>query len=241
VFFTGFNEGYVAGSGAILKTTNAGETWTQIYNTAQNIESVFFIDSVTGYMTSWYSEVTIDADISTVFKTIDRGNTWYPLVEFTDKRILSICFTDSLTGYIIGDRMGLMKTIDGGSHWETQVLGVNFPFSASSIYFTETGNGFIAGSRGAILKTTSGSEGIADEPDEYNNIRIFPNPAGDNIYVEMPANIPFSGITLFTVNDINGREMIKQRIYPGKTEVDISRFSKGVYIIIVNDEKDIVI
>jgi len=57
----------------------------------------------------------------------------------------------------------------------------------------------------------------------------------------MPANIPFSGITLFTVNDINGREMIKQRIYPGKTEVDISRFSKGVYIIIVNDEKDIVI
>ncbi|MEI6853543.1 MAG: FISUMP domain-containing protein, partial [Bacteroidota bacterium] len=54
--------------------------------------------------------------------------------------------------------------------------------------------------------------------------RIFPNPANDNITIASPENAALE------ITDINGQTLMHTTIQKGKTDIDISRFAKGIYI-----------
>lgn len=69
VYFPNATTGYIVGdAGTILKTTDAGTSWTtQISGTFNGLTSVCFIGVDTGYAIG---------GSSTILKTTDGGNTW---------------------------------------------------------------------------------------------------------------------------------------------------------------------
>ena len=56
-------------------------------------------------------------------------------------------------------------------------------------------------------------------------IQCFPNPATDKIYVESSQSASLE------ILNIQGQTILQQQIQPGKTNIDISKFAKGVYIL----------
>ena len=69
--------------------------------------------------------------------------------------LCGVCFSDSTTGYSVGDAGTILKTTDGGSQWSIQSSGttnrlqsVHFPMDAMT--------GYAAGVGGTLLKTMDG-------------------------------------------------------------------------------------
>ena len=66
----------------------------------------------------------------------------------------SVHFTDTNTGYTIGDYGTIIKTINGGSSWTIVSSGTTN--SLISMYFTDINTGYLVGDSGTILKTING-------------------------------------------------------------------------------------
>ena len=64
--------------------------------------------------------------------------------------LYSVCFTNSVTGYAVGDAGTILKTTDGGLNWTIFNMGPGY--SLTSVCFTDENTGYAAGS-GTILKT----------------------------------------------------------------------------------------
>lgn len=101
---------------------------------------------------------------------------WVAQSSGTDASLNSVFFTDSNTGYAVGERGTILKTTDGGTNWIQQVSGTTERLN--SVYFTYAQTGYAVGS-GVILKTTdSGATWIATANfgiGEYCTSVFFPN------------------------------------------------------------------
>ncbi len=162
IMFRTTNEGYMAcGStggtydddGAILKTSDSGETWSQLKTFGSAMHSVFFIDSQTGWATSHDLNLllifrTTDAGVTWVSTPIDRqnvGNSW---------RIKELYFQTNQIGYAATSTNYLLKTTNGGVSWSivhqappTQSGGestVEIEFLNSSVGFVKWGNNYLS-------------------------------------------------------------------------------------------------
>jgi len=69
VYFANANTGYaVGGNGKIIKTPNAGSSWTaQVSGSSRSLFSVYFTDANTGYVVG---------DSGTILKTTNGGGSW---------------------------------------------------------------------------------------------------------------------------------------------------------------------
>lgn len=125
--------------------------------TTQNMRTIFFIDSLTGW---------IGGDDGSVFRTTDGGISWKPLISGTRADINLIQFVDWNTGWMLGDmeKSGLeggksdsdkvlLLTNDGGKTWRQKQLS-----NVSSIFFIDARTGWAVGRNATILKTTDGGE-----------------------------------------------------------------------------------
>jgi photosystem II stability/assembly factor-like uncharacterized protein len=138
--------GYVAGaSGTILITTNAGNNWVnQPSNTSNDLTTVYFINSLTGWSAG---------GLGTIIHTSNGGTNWTLQTPPTTQILHSIFFINQLTGWAVGWQGTILNTIDGGTNWVNQV-------STSgdylwSVYFTSPVNGTASGRNGRIIKTTN--------------------------------------------------------------------------------------
>ena len=68
----------------------------------------------------------------------------------------SVYFTDSNTGWAVGEDGVIIKTSDGGISWVRQTSGTTEILQ--SIYFIESKTGWAVGLQGTIIKTTDGGE-----------------------------------------------------------------------------------
>ncbi|MBK9312995.1 MAG: SPOR domain-containing protein [Acidobacteria bacterium] len=125
--------------------------------TTQNMRTIFFIDSLTGW---------IGGDDGSVFRTTDGGMSWRPLISGTRADINLIQFVDWNTGWMLGDmeKSGLeggksdsdkvlLLTNDGGKTWRQKQLS-----NVTSIFFIDARTGWAVGRNATILKTTDGGE-----------------------------------------------------------------------------------
>ena len=81
-----------------------------------------------------------------------------------------------------------------------------------------------------------------EENDLSRSLLIYPNPTDEMVFIKIPDNFLFSGISTITISDINGRLLINQTIHSEKTKINITDFAKGVYILkLSNDENTEVI
>jgi photosystem II stability/assembly factor-like uncharacterized protein len=103
VWFTDEENGFIVG-GQFLRTQNGGISWQIEQLVPGYLESIFFTDPLTGYITG----------TSGIAQTTDGGNTWMQLSQSTTNRLLSLWFINANTGYVGGEGGTIMKTINGG-------------------------------------------------------------------------------------------------------------------------------
>jgi uncharacterized delta-60 repeat protein len=141
--FVDANVGYMVGnSGIILKTTDAGSTWTDvsINNTSSNVA----IDAVS-------SNVVFVTDYYHVYRTTNGGASWSSVLN-TEELTIAIDFYDANIGYVTGYNGYIAKTTDGGSTWNRQTSGSTS--ITTSMKSFDANVKVVVGGIGEIIRTT---------------------------------------------------------------------------------------
>jgi photosystem II stability/assembly factor-like uncharacterized protein len=120
VSFVDSQIGYASGTDSqVVKTTNAGLTWTPVTRpstTNYTLQAVDFIDANTG----WVFVNFINVPGGSIFKTTDGGTTWTQQTLGTaEQRIASADMVDASVGYVTLNPSGqpIYKTTNGGISW----------------------------------------------------------------------------------------------------------------------------
>ena len=135
MFFLNTNEAWATGTyfnnnpfykrGRLLKTIDGGVSWHILDSIAGGgwsnyplvMRSVVFTSFLRGYAVGYQNQ--------TIFATVDGGLNW--VNQNTSNMVFpfSIFFTDSLTGYIVGDSGKVLKTTNGGVGFFEQNVNTN--------------------------------------------------------------------------------------------------------------------
>jgi len=149
--------------------------------------------------------------------------------------LYSIWFTNSNTGYAVGNGGILLKTSDGGISWNELTSGTyNYLLS---VRFTDDKTGYLVGGFGTILKITD--EGIISIEEHYKkDAQIFslsPNPSRNIIKISSTLNQ--RNETTVTVIDMTGKQLINEK-FPDQNNIDlgVSRLSAGLYMVRIKTE-----
>ncbi len=79
--------------------------------------------------------------------------------------------------------------------------------------------------------TTNDAKSYTNETTLFNDVSLFPNPATDKLFINMPINI---SIISTKIIDINGREILN--VLNAQT-IDISNIEAGIYFTLINTNK----
>ena len=141
--------GWIAGrSGSIFHSTDGGENWVvQDSGVREHLFDLQFVDDNHGWAVGYFG---------TILRTLDGGETWekYPLGEYEDPSLNSLCFATPRDGWIVGEFGRIYHTSDGGDTWKTQDSGIFF--SLFGVAFRDGQTGLAVGSKGAIVETVDG-------------------------------------------------------------------------------------
>ena len=174
----GWAVGYdnVANNAIILRTTDAGEHWTNKSVPAwwaYEFAAVKAIDTQRAWAVG--SEGSPD---SIVQKTTDGGTVWKDQASHTLQYLDSVDFINDQEGWIAGSDLALLHTTDGGAHWaaaDVSDIDASFPHSDLwSVEFTDAQHGWVAGGSsvrqlGFICDTTDGGANWSHSA--YNTVR----------------------------------------------------------------------
>jgi photosystem II stability/assembly factor-like uncharacterized protein len=146
IVFPDSQTGYAGGDkGTILKSTNSGAGWSQIYtNRFEPITGLYFISPNEG----------LAAQQQYLQHTSDGGTTWNTRYRFADLNLDKVNFISPDTGWITGEFLGswhLRYTADSGSTFQNQFTSGD---KITAFYFLNGGNGWMSFATGQLEKTT---------------------------------------------------------------------------------------
>ena len=169
IHFPSRTTGYIVGyEGTILKSTDGGDTWTDLsMEVPYTFNTVFFTDTLTGFVGGLYISQGV------IFKTTDGGNQWTEMLKFPGSSINDMVFVDDTTGYAAGGWIEnglLLKTTDFGETWENQSIGLGPLYSIS---MSSPTHGIAVGSHGTIEMTINGSEWFEQWAGDHHYSEVF--------------------------------------------------------------------
>lgn len=145
----------VTDKGKILRTVDAGFSWTIDDRNPYSFRDVDFYDSNFGWIASFDTSVQFN---NKVLRTIDGGLTWD---EYNSPiEMYSISFYNSMIGFASGKFNTTFKTLNGGMNWlpnyyETPFIQLGNQ-ALKSIYTVDSLTVYSVGTNGYILKTSNG-------------------------------------------------------------------------------------
>jgi photosystem II stability/assembly factor-like uncharacterized protein len=161
LFSIGTSHAWAVGDrGRLVYTTNAGNTWqTSTIDSTANLESLVFVDQLTGWCGGTRGEI---------FRTSDGGTTWLKLSRGSSQYFRAVEFVTPHKGWAASGWMEdvrLYRSTDGGYSWIPQL-------STSGGYFNDvemldTLLGWAVGSISSsfkLFKTTDGGEAWHQQP-----------------------------------------------------------------------------
>jgi hypothetical protein len=226
VCFPATDTGYaISNYGSIIKTINGGLSWT-IQSLGFSLNSVFFTDVNTGY---------IVGNGGKILKTTDGGLSWNALISGTSSNLHSVNFTDNNTGYIVGWHGLILTTSNGGLTWNPSPYMTNN--NLNFVYFTNSNTAYIVGDNGTILKTTNGGGLGIPETTLTKNLKVYPNPATNSLTLNLSQMQQQQNASL-SIYDIQGKQLLQQNISEAQTQINISNFAKGIYIVKLQTDKE---
>jgi photosystem II stability/assembly factor-like uncharacterized protein len=144
--------GLACGYGAVIRTTDGGESWT--FTDAQDdlFKAMSFPTAHTGYVIGY---------TGTILKTTDQGKSWEKVRKGNSliperKHFYSIAFWNKDIGYAVGDRGTILYTDDGGNNWDQ--LSSFTEERLRDIYLTSKNSGWVIGADGGIYQFTKPSK-----------------------------------------------------------------------------------
>lgn len=136
---------HVVGFGTVLRSTDAGFTYTQLDIRGDFYRDVHYPTAQIGY---------IVGSNGTILKSIDAGASYEAIRDgdrllVSDEPFRAVFFSDEQTGYIVGNDGLFWITDDGGDNWK-QVA--DFPNENLRDIFVIDGVGFVVGENGKIFR-----------------------------------------------------------------------------------------
>jgi len=139
---------YVAGQGAMYKSSDSGENWFSIkQGTTEYLYSIDMVNRDFG--------ITVGGN-GVIVTTHNGGAIWEIQNSGTDEYLYSVVCIDTLNAIAAGFHGTIIKTTDGGESWIPKNSGVSI-----SIYHLEMLNqniGIAVGWGGTLLRTTDGGD-----------------------------------------------------------------------------------
>jgi photosystem II stability/assembly factor-like uncharacterized protein len=145
VSFFDRNHGCVGGwYGRIYRTADGGRTWDTVQtNTDEMLEDVACLSDHAMAASYWPGKITISTD---------SGKTWRMTGSLPSSSRTSICFFDTLHGWLASGNW-IARTVDGGETWTNTVWGTE---KIQSISFINKDTGWICGDNAMLAKTVDG-------------------------------------------------------------------------------------
>lgn len=221
----------------VFKSTNLGDTWSQIFRTPGVFFDINFINTNTGIMCG---------DNGAVKRTTNGGSVWNNITTPSSVDLVDVHYASTNTVYMVGSAGTILKSTNSGTNWFTQISPVTSNLRAIQVY-PQDDIGILVGAGGTILRTTNGGNvptGIQvsgnEIPDEFSLSQNYPNPFNPNTKISF--SIPLSrgvseGRSVFTslkVFDIIGNEvalLVNENLTAGNYSVDFdaSSLPTGTY------------
>src|SRR5262249_24963352 len=110
VWFTTDVTGFAVGNGGtVMRTRNAGGSWTRLLNVnaSENLHDVCFADTALGW--------AVGAN-GAIVRTVDGGASWSKQTP-TAAQLNSVSFSDAANGWAVGEGGVIMGTHDCGQSW----------------------------------------------------------------------------------------------------------------------------
>lgn len=215
--------GYAVGeAGSVLKTTDGGDNWTALsFPETGNLNKVFFLNAEEGW-------ITFSSNRSEIAYTDDGGATWsitaLPISGFWN----SFAFIGPTKGFLAGGSAGngrVLRTIDGGATW-AQVHATYSILWSIAHHANEVGDRlWVAGAGGNIERWESTAVNTV-ETVEPGHLKVYPNPARQQLQVELPDGQPSS--STLSLYDSMGRLRLSQAYQP---QLSLAGLAPGWYML----------
>jgi photosystem II stability/assembly factor-like uncharacterized protein len=137
VKFADGRNGWAAGSGIILATTDGGRTWRRQHTGGEAFRSLEFVDAAHGWAVA----------ARRLLRTTDGGGRWARVAE-PPEPLERVDFVSATVGWGTGGGM-LSRSGDGGRSWRPVRRGID------SVCFSDPRTGWAAG-HGSVLRTGDG-------------------------------------------------------------------------------------
>jgi photosystem II stability/assembly factor-like uncharacterized protein len=167
IFYVNPNVWYAAYYQNLYKTTNGGQSWTQVYNDGDNytVTGMWFFNAQQGFIVDEEGYISMTSDGGNSWKSVKQNNVYD---EGTTNGILQ--FYTPQVGYFtngsnfVGSWGRIYKTVDGGQTWQ-----VSHTTGGVSIDFTPDSGVVVAGFGGSILKEPIGGSQVDSLSVTFNN------------------------------------------------------------------------
>ncbi len=152
IHFATENIGYAAVGNSILKTTNGGAIWTNIYPDEWTYQAFYFLNKDTGWA------VGNGGDIR---KTTNGGTAWTNQTNNGGgtNQLIRVVFTNPLRGFAIRSSLSngknIIRTTNGGTTWEPDTIGTGL--FITDIQFMTPAIGVAVGGRFVFKTADSGN------------------------------------------------------------------------------------
>ena len=95
----------VSRTGRIWRTTDAGQTWTEVPGTPVTLNGVRFVSATVGIAVGNFGQM---------LRTVNGGLTWTPISSGTKNHLYSVSSIDAQTAVVAGEGGTLLLTTTGG-------------------------------------------------------------------------------------------------------------------------------
>jgi photosystem II stability/assembly factor-like uncharacterized protein len=122
----------------------------------------------------------------------DGGGSWRQIQVPTRATLTSVYFVDRLHGWVVGHDQVILRTQDGGKHWEFVYENSEAESPLLAVYFRNVQHGFAVGAYGRFLETFDGGgswKGRFISEDDFHLNQILA--LGDKLFIAAEAGLAY--------------------------------------------------